>query len=133
MPNSENSITIDSGNILITERQKPLRILYYLAVFFFGLQAIFMIIEYQATQQIYDLVAGTILAFCVGLIVSREAFFKTFRNVIHVDEVRGVKLQKLLFGNGNVYLKLKLRKRTREFFIDQYRAEEIKKELDMLR
>ena len=111
MPHSENSITIDSGKILITESQKPMHI----------------------TGNIYDLVAGAILAFCVGLIVSREVFFKTFKNVIHVDEVRGVKLQKLLFGNGNVYLKLKLRNKTREIFIDKHRAEKIKKELDTLR
>jgi hypothetical protein len=130
MPNSENSIVIDSGKVLITERKKPMRILFYLAVFLFGMQAVFMIIEYQSTKQWYDLVLGGILAFCVGLIVSREMFFRTHRNEIDVKEISGVKIQKVLFGNGNVYLKLILKNKIREIFIDQHRAEEIRKELD---
>ncbi len=130
MPNNDNSIIIDSGKVLITERKKPMRILFYLAVFLFGMQAVFMIIEYQSTKQWVDLVFGGILAFCVGLFMSRELFFRTHRNEIIVDEISGVKIQKVLFGNGNVFLKLKLKNKTREIFIDKHRAEEIRKELD---
>ncbi len=130
MHDRENSIIIDSGKVLITERRKPMRIAFYLAVLIFGMQAVFMIMKYENSGQLYHLIAGVVFAVLLGLIVSREVFFRTYRNVISVNEISRVKIQKVLFGYGNVYLKLKLKNKTREVFIDKHRAIEIKKELD---
>lgn len=130
MSGSSNSIVIDSGKVLITERKKPIRTIYYFAVFLVGLQAVFLIVNYEATREIYNLAAGTILAFCVGLIVSREIFFRTYRDQIDVNKISGVKIQKVLFGCGNVYLKLRLKNKTRVVVIDRYSADRIKRELD---
>ena len=130
MPNNENSIVIDNGRILIVERKKPAKVAFYLAVSIFGMQAVFFALEYQETQQLFHLIAGGLMAFLVGLALSREIFFRTDRSEISVDEVSGVSIQKPLFGYGNVFLKLKLQRKTREIFIDKHRAMEIKKELD---
>ena len=130
MPNNENSIVIDNGQIFIVERKRPAKVAFYLAVSIFGMQAVFFALEYQETQQLFHLITGGLMAFLVGLALSREIFFRTYRSEISVDEVSGVSIQKPLFGYGNVFLKLKLQRKTREIFIDKHRAMEIKKELD---
>ncbi|WP_424493074.1 hypothetical protein [Salinimicrobium sp. GXAS 041] len=130
MPNTENSIIIDNGRILIVERKKPAKVAFYLAVVIFGMQAFFFILRYKETKEHYELIVAGIMAFLVGLVISREIFFRTGRNEIEVHEVQGVKITKPLFGYGNVFLKLKLGRKTREVFINQHRAIEIKKELD---
>lgn len=130
MSNNENSITIDNGQILIVERKKPAKVAFYLAVFIFGMQAFFFLLRYEESENLYELVVAGVLSFLLGLAVSREIFFRTNRNEIRVHEVQGVKITKPLFGYGNVFLKLRLGNKTREVFIDEHRAKEIKKELD---
>lgn len=130
MPKTDNSVTIDSGKITIRDRQRPLRVIFSLAIVIFGIQAIFMIIHYQGSEEIYHLALGVVFAFCMGLLVSREVFFRTYRNEIDVNEVSGVSIRKVFSGNGNVYLKLKLNRKTREIFLSEGRALQIKKELE---
>lgn len=124
---------IDSGKVIIIDRKKPVRVLLYFVMALLGFQAIFEVLAFQRTGEFYHLIFGVILAFLLGLFVSRELFFRTYRTEIDLNEISGVRIQKVPFGYGNVYLKFKLRNRTRVVLIDRHRAEEVKREIDPLK
>lgn len=133
MSDSENAVIIDSGKVIIIDRKKPMRVLFYFAMALFGLQAIFEVLAFQRTGAIYHLVFGGILAFLLGLFVSRELFFRTYRSELDLNEISAVTIQRVPFGRGNVYLKFKLNNKTRVVFIDRHRAVEVKREIDPLK
>ena len=132
MAQPENSVIIDSGKVIIIERNKPARIVIYITMFILGVQSVLFVLRFGNSQQLYHLVIAVFFSFLLGLVVSREVFFRTYKNEINIHDISRVRINNVPFGNGNVHLKLKLGRKTRQIFIDRYRAEEIKAELDPL-
>lgn len=128
-----NSVSIESGKVIIRDQKRPVRILFYLAMLLFGLQGIFQILSYERTGGVHHLIFGVVLAFLLGLFASRELFFRTYRKELDINEIVTVQIQNVPFGKENVYLRFKLKNKIRVVFIDRRRAEEVKRELDPLK
>ena len=132
MAQPENSVIIDSGKVNIIERNKPARIVIYITMFLLGVQSVLFVLRFGNSEQLYHLIIAVFFSFLLGLVVSREVFFRTYKNEIDIQDISRVRIKNVPFGNGNVHLKFKLGRKTRQIFIDRYRAEEIKAELDPL-
>ena len=128
----ENSIIMKPDRLLINDPRKPLRVVVLLAVVLLVIHAIYRAVEYQDSGEVYHLIIGGVVSFLVGLLLSREFFFRTYKKEVLTSEIFRARIQSIPFGGDNVFLKLKLGRKTREIFIHRKKAKEVKAFLELL-
>ncbi|MCC8358902.1 hypothetical protein [Salinimicrobium sediminilitoris] len=126
----QNRISIISDELHIEEKEKItshwLRFLFVVL----GIQAGVYWYKFFENQQNYDLFIAIFITILVTIFIAREIFFRTYRNVIKLKEIRNVSIEKITFEKEKVYLNIKLKIKSRVILTNKNQAVEIKNDIE---